>query len=226
MNQLNYLLCKYIGKAYRVQAKMGRRVRLRGWPDVPSKGKILLELGIWISQLPTSNHHHMLSRKHKPVLHPQRQRNTLADRRSLAGFGGKSWKSLWVRHLLARTLFATETNPFLPQVTLYTWMRHAFSMSFSPCGNLEVLEGHSWPGVLTALVMAVSPNPTLCPAWHHKASHLSLRENREGNRAVFWFQVGAGKAHWVFPPTISAPCLSRWRVWLCYMWAVVAFGSW
>lgn len=32
----------------------------------------------------------MLSRKYKPVLHPQRQRSTLADR-SLEGFGGKSW---------------------------------------------------------------------------------------------------------------------------------------
>lgn len=62
-----------MGKAYILEEKKKKkRARPKGWPDVPSKGKILLELGICISQLPnTSSHHHMLSRKHKPVPYPQ-----------------------------------------------------------------------------------------------------------------------------------------------------------
>lgn len=95
--QVNVLLCKFIGEADIQQASKKKKkeqeewARLRGWTDIPSEGKILLELGIWISQLPnTSSHHHMLSRKHKPVPHAQPQRNALAGWRSLAGFGGKS----------------------------------------------------------------------------------------------------------------------------------------
>lgn len=72
---------------------------------------------------------------------------------------GESPETLRVRHLLARTLFATEISPFLPLVALYTWLRHIFSVGVSPHGNLEVLEDHSWPGVLTALVTARTPNP-------------------------------------------------------------------
>lgn len=67
-------------------------------------------------------------------------------------------------------------------------------MGVSPCGNLEVLEDLSRPGVLTALVVARSPNSALCPAWHHRASHLCLpwglvekKENREGKGVVFGF---------------------------------------
>lgn len=162
----------------------------------------------------------MLSRKHKPVLHPQRQRNTLADRSSLAGFGGKSWNSLRVRHLLARTLIAPEISPFFPLVTFYTWMRYLL------CGYFPLWESGgvrrsllTWSDYSTYDGQISKPGTVSCMAsqgqWNEATrspvAALGIGgegENREGKGVGFGFRVCAGKAHWVLPLIVSAPCLS------------------
>lgn len=153
----------------------------------------------------------MLSRKCKPVPHPRRQRNTLADWRSLAGFGGKSWNSLGIRHPLAKTSLAKEMSPFQGSlVTLHpTWMRHVTSLWVSPLEGIwrcqKPIPGlgspatlHSlWPDLQTKCYVLHGTAGSaecghqiacLCPAcWWRRSG------NREGKGAGFGLWVCAGK---------------------------------
>lgn len=175
----------------------------------------------------------MLSRKHKPVPHPQPQRNTSADWSSLAGFGGKSWNSLSMRHLLAKTSFATKMSPLLPLVLLHpTWMRcvsspwvsEARSWSGGSPAPLHVL----WPDLQTRHCVLHGTAGSLNAATKLLVSALCVGgggENREAKGDGFGLWVCAGTA----PGFVFLFCLllvlQLLCVWLCYVWVVIAFSS-
>lgn len=114
-----------------------------------------------------------------------------------------------------------------------------FSVGVSSCSNLEVSEAHSWPGVIcsTALATARSSDQMLCPAWHSRAIERGYkiaclcpvrwwrrRGEQGGKRSWIWVVDVCWKGTVFCLPVLSAPWLLC--VWLCYVWAVIAFGSW